>query len=99
MPNHLHVLIDFSNSSKSINTIVSNGKGFMAYTIVERLKRLNKIDILKQLYDAVSVLDKTKDKFTRYLNVHLIVKKLHLSIPLYKSYLIYTIILAAAFGN
>lgn len=26
MPNHLHVLIDFSNSLKSINTIVSNGK-------------------------------------------------------------------------
>jgi REP element-mobilizing transposase RayT len=35
MPNHLHVLIDFS-SAKSINTIVSNGKRFMAYTIVER---------------------------------------------------------------
>lgn len=62
MPNHLHVLIDFSNSFKSINTIISNGKRFMAYTIVERLKELNKIDILKQLYEAVSLSDKDKGK-------------------------------------
>ena len=26
MPNHLHVLIDFGKSAKSINTIASNGK-------------------------------------------------------------------------
>ncbi len=38
MPNHLHVLIDFRFAAKSINKIVSNGKRFMAYTIVERLK-------------------------------------------------------------
>jgi ribosomal protein S7 len=38
MPNHLQVLIDFATSAKSINKIVSNGKRFMAYTIVERLK-------------------------------------------------------------
>jgi len=30
MPNHLHVLIDFYKSLKSINTIMSNGKRFMA---------------------------------------------------------------------
>jgi len=29
MPNHLHVLIDFAYSIKSVNRIVSNGKRFM----------------------------------------------------------------------
>ena len=62
MPNHLHVLIDFSNSPKSINTIVSNGKRFMAYKIVERLKELNKTEILKQLSEAVNPSDKNKGK-------------------------------------
>jgi hypothetical protein len=36
MPNHLHALIDFGVSERNINTIVSNGKRFMAYEIVKR---------------------------------------------------------------
>jgi REP element-mobilizing transposase RayT len=35
MPNHLHALIDFGVSEKSIKTIVSNGKRFIAYKIVD----------------------------------------------------------------
>ena len=62
MPNHLHVLIDFDKSAKSINTIVSNGKRFMAYTMAERLKEHNKADILKQLSEAVCASDKDKGK-------------------------------------
>ena len=62
MPNHLHVLIDFGKSAKSINTIVSNGKRFMAYTIVERLKEHNRNDILKQLSGAVNPSGKDKGK-------------------------------------
>ncbi len=31
MPSHVHAVIAFSNSGKSINTIVSNGKRFIAY--------------------------------------------------------------------
>jgi REP element-mobilizing transposase RayT len=60
MPNHLHVLIEFLPSSKSINTIVSNGKRFMAYKIIERLKEQNNAAILLQLSDAVSSSDKAK---------------------------------------
>ena len=45
MPNHLHALIDFGISTKSINKIVSNGKRFMAYKIVERLKEQNNAEI------------------------------------------------------
>lgn len=40
MPNHLHVLIDFSASSKSVNTIVSNGKRFIAYEIVKSYRNI-----------------------------------------------------------
>ncbi|MDB5120013.1 MAG: hypothetical protein JWN56_1231, partial [Sphingobacteriales bacterium] len=38
MPNHVHALIAFKNSGKNINTIVGNGKRFIAYDLVERLK-------------------------------------------------------------
>ncbi len=62
MPNHLHVLIDFASSVKSINKIVSNGKRFMAYKIVERLKEQNKGDVLLQLSERVSKSDKDKGK-------------------------------------
>ena len=34
MPNHLHALIAFRNTGQSINTIVGNGKRFMAYEII-----------------------------------------------------------------
>ncbi|MGI8582662.1 MAG: hypothetical protein ACR2KX_10705 [Chitinophagaceae bacterium] len=60
MPNHLHVLIDFSASAKSINTIVSNGKRFIAYTIVERLQELKENEIVLQLSEAVIKSDKDK---------------------------------------
>lgn len=49
MPNHVHALIGFRNTQgKSINTIVGNGKRFMAYEIVKRLTELNKEYIFKQ---------------------------------------------------
>src|SRR5450432_706644 len=38
MPNHLHALIGFSNSGKNINRITGNGKRFMAYDIIDKLK-------------------------------------------------------------
>ncbi len=62
MPNHLHALIDFSSSAESINTIVSNGKRFMAYKIVERLKEENNTDVLSQLRESVNSSDKDKGK-------------------------------------
>ncbi len=62
MPNHLHVIIDFGTSKKNINTIISNGKRFMAYKIIERLK-----EILLQLSDAVINSDKDKGKIHQVL--------------------------------
>lgn len=63
LPNHVHVLIGFrATGTKSINTIVSNGKRFMAYEIVERLRSRNHDAVLKKLGMAVSDSDKKRGK-------------------------------------
>ena len=62
MPNHLHVLIDFSASSKSINAIVSNGKRFMAYELVKRLEKNGNDEMLNKLMQAVIASDKDRGK-------------------------------------
>ena len=49
MPNQVHALIRFINARQKINTIIGNGKIFMAYEIVERLKNNNEILILDKL--------------------------------------------------
>ncbi len=40
MPNHVHVIIGFRHCSLSINKIVGNGKRFIGYGIVKRLKEM-----------------------------------------------------------
>ena len=62
MPNHLHVLINFSNSLKTMSTIVSNGKRFMAYELIKRLQEERKNEILKKPEDAVIISDKDRGK-------------------------------------
>ena len=62
MPNHIHVLIDFVTSTKKINTIIGDGKRFMAYDIISRLKNAGNTDLLQQLEKAVSVKDKKNGK-------------------------------------
>ena len=39
MPNHLHAIIAFSNTGKAINSIVGNGKRFLAYDLAQALKQ------------------------------------------------------------
>ena len=62
MPNHLHAVIGFRNTGKSINTIVGNAKRFLAYGIVERLKDKNEEDILERLMQGVKYTDKQRGK-------------------------------------
>jgi REP element-mobilizing transposase RayT len=62
MPNHVHALIGFSRTHQSINTIIGNGKRFMAYEIIKRLEKENKDDILKQLQKAVDISDLFRNK-------------------------------------
>ena len=55
MPNHVHVLISFIDTHQSINTIVGNGKRFIAYDIVKRLKEKQESNLLNTLAKNVEV--------------------------------------------
>ena len=62
MPNHVHVLISFINTTQSINTIVGNGKRFMAYEIIARLEKNNETTLLEQLAGGVEAARKVNKK-------------------------------------
>src|SRR5215216_6271081 len=62
LPNHLHVMIGFKALDQSINTVVSNGKRFIAYEIVKRLEDQKQIDILNNLSGAVTDSDRKRGK-------------------------------------
>jgi REP element-mobilizing transposase RayT len=62
MPNHVHVLISFVNAPQSINTIIGNGKRFMAYEIIKRLELQGQTAVLEQLQNNVSTNRKANKK-------------------------------------
>lgn len=62
MPNHVHSLVGFRNSRQSINTIIGNGKGFMAYEIVDRLRAQMNEEILYHLSSFVNRTDRKRNK-------------------------------------
>ena len=62
MPNHIHALIGFQNTGKRINTIIGNGKRFMAYQIIDRLNEQNEEEMLNQLQLAVETKDRQRNK-------------------------------------
>jgi len=62
MPNHIHVMISFSNTEKTINKIIGDRKRFMAYDIIKRLKQKEFKHILEKLAKAVSGIDKKRGK-------------------------------------
>jgi len=62
MPNHVHVLIGFRNSSVSINSIIGNGKRFMAYELVKRLEQWEVNDCLEQMTGWINETDRQRHK-------------------------------------
>jgi len=62
MPSHVHAIIAFTNTGKSINTIVSNGKRFLAYDLVKRLKEMNSNLILNELNNDLNNTEKKEGK-------------------------------------
>jgi REP element-mobilizing transposase RayT len=62
MPNHVHALISFINTTQSINTIIGNGKRFMAYEIINRLEKSNETTLLEQLAGSVEATRKENKK-------------------------------------
>src|SRR6478736_8457211 len=55
MPNHLHALIHIAEGEESINTILANGKRFLAYEIIKRLEKEKREDILSILASHVTL--------------------------------------------
>jgi REP element-mobilizing transposase RayT len=79
MPNHVHVMIDFSKTEKSINKIVGDGKRFIAYEIVSRLEAEKEVALLDKLQKAVTATGAKRGKKQKYGRNHLtgnIVKRL-----------------------
>ena len=62
MPNHLHLLLYYSGGNQSLNTIVGNGKRFMAYDIVEKLQKAGNSEIITRLQQDVKAKDKNRGK-------------------------------------
>lgn len=62
MPNHLHLLLYYAHYSQPLNTVVGNGKRFIAYDIIKRLEDQNEKKLLLRLQDAVEPRDKKKGK-------------------------------------
>ena len=45
MPNHIHVMISFSKTEKSINKVIGDGKRFIAYDVIKKLEQKELISI------------------------------------------------------
>jgi REP element-mobilizing transposase RayT len=60
MPNHIHLLLYYSGGKQSLNTIIGNGKRFMAYGFIKRLYNAGNIHLLERLNSAVHYKDRTK---------------------------------------
>jgi hypothetical protein len=55
---------------KGINNLVSNGKRFIAYDLVKRLKEKNSYLILNELRNALNYTEKKKGKYIACLKSH-----------------------------
>jgi hypothetical protein len=62
MPNHVHATIAFRKTKKSINTIIGDGKRFIGYEIINRLKAKGEMELLEKLAAAVNKSDRAKGK-------------------------------------
>lgn len=77
MPNHLHAVIAFSNTDKSINTIVGNGKRFIAYEMLNGLKANHKDDILIELGNARNATEIKENKLYKVFETSFDWKQFH----------------------
>ena len=62
MPNHIHCLLFPRNPEKVLNTLVGEGKRFMAYKIIGNLKKMKNYDLLNKLSEGVQENEKKNGK-------------------------------------
>jgi REP element-mobilizing transposase RayT len=66
MPNHLHFLLHYSGEGKNLNTIIANGKRFMAYKMLQDLYSRNRHDLLFHLQSDVHLIHKERRQQHRF---------------------------------
>lgn len=72
MPNHVHCILFFPNDEYKLNKLISNGKCFIAYELVKRLKIEGHNKILMQMKEGLTQHDiKKGTAFTKYLKTAL----------------------------
>jgi REP element-mobilizing transposase RayT len=69
MPNHLHLLVYLGGSDHIINTVLANGKRFMAYEIVKRLEKIDRDDLLFILAGKVTAEERKRKKKHRVFEI------------------------------
>ena len=60
MPNHIHSILYFSEAGFDLDKILSNGKRFMAYQLVNRLEKANDTNTLAILENALTERERKK---------------------------------------
>ncbi len=75
MPNHVHCILYFPEAGFGLDKILSNGKGFMAYEIVNRLEFANETKTLKTLQMHLQKGKKRKSNCIKYLKILLMQKQ------------------------
>ena len=61
MPNHLHLILHY-NGGKNLNTVIGNGKRFMAYELVRLLEQKGELVLLQKLQTEVKDKDRSRGK-------------------------------------
>jgi len=60
MPNHVHSILYFPESSFNLDKILSNGKRFLAYELINRLEKANDTNTLTILQNALTQRERKK---------------------------------------
>lgn len=69
MPNHLHILLYLNSKNKTLNNLVGEGKRFMAYRIIKRLKEQKRYQLLRILQEGVTLRDQKKGQKHRFFRL------------------------------
>ena len=60
MPNHIHMLLYYTGKGKNMNTLIGNGKRFMAYAMLKELQERNQHAVISHLQNALKPKDLEK---------------------------------------
>ncbi|MBX2938982.1 MAG: hypothetical protein KF880_02790 [Ferruginibacter sp.] len=62
MPNHLHFIMHYKSDGETLNTVIGNGKRFMAYEMIKRLQEKGNRNLIRKLQQAVGKADRIRGK-------------------------------------